>query len=262
MSRRRVLITAMLLVGQLLLVAMVGAARNLQIATPLQALTIWDPEVVSPQMDDTNSSSDPQRTLPNNNASFRARFLAKFRAGLQAEAHARQQLTATSRSRQRRRPVDPTSPDWARQAADHDRAERRAQERFVEVAYDQAVAPFQSKPSSSLTSRNPNKYQFVGVIHPSSSSSSSQSSTKQPPPITWYARPKPKRSKWTVRLVHVNRAAILKDLYDQGKIDVFARYETPIQSTVATNDEQDASASPATTPKVASSYLVRERSWK
>jgi hypothetical protein len=211
-------------------------------------------------LDGDSSELTVSATTPN--ASFRSRFLAKFRAGLQAEARARQQLaeSTTSTASSFRPGVDPNSPDWARQAAEYDRAERRAQERFVEEAYDQAVAPFQhSKPSSSsMKSKNPNKYQFVGVINPSSSQASSKL-----PAITWYTRPKPKQAKWTVRLVHVNRAAILKDLYDQGKIDVYARYETrqPSQSSVIGTNDQD-SGSALATPKVASSYLVRERSWK
>jgi hypothetical protein len=49
------------------------------------------------------------------------------------------------------------------------------------------------------------------------------SSAGDKPPIAWYARKKPSNSNLSFRLVHVNRD-ITKDLLDQGKIDIFARY--------------------------------------
>ena len=58
-------------------------------------------------------------------------------------------------------------------------------------------------------------------------------------------------AKWLVRLVHVNRGAILKDLFHAGKIDIFARYVNTGTRAEATNQQ----------PVIASNYIVRERSW-
>ena len=79
----------------------------------------------------------------------------------------------------------------------------------------------------------------------------SVSSANNETPITWYARPKPAIAKWSVRLVHVNRDAILKDLFNRGKIDIFGRYENTGTRDTTTNQ-----------PIIASKYIVRERSWK
>jgi hypothetical protein len=113
-----------------------------------------------------------------------------------------------------------------------------------------------------------NKYQFVGVIDNKNRKNSNQDQNKV---ITWYARPKPPQAKWSVRLVHVNQDAIIKDLFARGKIDIFAKYTNagiPKPTTTQTTDgsdgnkpqQQQQQVSPS--PVVKSRYDVRQRSWR
>lgn len=111
-----------------------------------------------------------------------------------------------------------------------------ARERFLTTLRDETDTTTQVV---SKQPRNPNQYQFVGVVNDASDS-----------PITWYARPKPSHARWSLRLVHVHREAILKDLFDQGKIDIFAKYE---------NRGLDPESSQ---PRVEATYQVRPRSWR
>lgn len=208
----------------LLCLIQVSAVRNLQIASPLQALTIWDPQV-----------KDQVSTTP------RKRFLAKFRAGLQAEARARKEIAA-KQSQQLQ--LEAQTKNWAQRAAAADQQIRASEEARLEQAFDRAVAQVeehQVPQSKAISAKNPNQYQFVGVVNPSSNET----------PITWYARKKPADAKWSVRLIHANRRAILKDLHNRGKVDIFAKYENTGQTSEESN-----------IPVVQSQYNVRERSWK
>jgi len=222
-------ISAMLLV---LLATMqsVSAVRKLQIVSPLQALTIWDPEL----KEEVVETGGPTR---------RSRFLERFRTGLQAEADTRKKLAESEKVAQQQQVVG--DKNWAAKAAAMEMQQVHANEKMVEQAYDQAVAQFDAKTQRKMKKKNANKFQFVGVINSSSSGASEEK------PITWYARKKPSDAKWSLRLVHVNREAILKDLYNRGKIDVFGRYEN-----TGKRDEKTGQ------PIIQSKYTVRERSWK
>jgi hypothetical protein len=217
MSRFVVAISLVVLTQQ----SVVMAVRNLRIASPLQSFTIWDTEAKEEQ------------------ATPRSRFLPKFKAGLEAEAKARKLI---AEKRDQKLQADATSSDWAKQAASTTRRMFASDEKLAEEAFDKAVSQFdQSKKLSKRKATNPNKYQFVGVVNPSSNGT----------PITWYAREKPRDSKWSVRLVHANRDAIVKDLYNRGRVDVFAKYENTGQK-----DEETRS------PIITSNYSVKARSWK
>jgi hypothetical protein len=194
----------------------VQAIRHIQFASPLQALTIPDAEVPPTP---------------------RARYLKKIAAGLQAEQQVRDKLGEDDPIA-----VDTSQADWAQTAARNAKRQQLQKERLLEEAFDKAVAPFDAKlsqkqPSSSSSSQ----YQFVGVIQPNDAS----------PVIQWYARPKPANSKWSVRLIHVNRDAIVHDLFRRGKIDLFGRYTNTGSKDLETG-----------LPVVRSQYSVRERSWK
>lgn len=136
--------------------------------------------------------------------------------------------------------ADATSADWARRAASSDRRTREQEESAVERAFDEAVQHFDSV-EPMPTRHSENDYQFVGIVNSKASDT----------PITWYARKKPASAKWSLRLVHVNRQAIIKDLFGRGKVDIFGRYE----NTGRVNEETNQ-------PIIASKYVVRERSWK
>jgi hypothetical protein len=249
---------------------------------------------------------------------FRSQFVSKFQMGLQAEVEARNTLQQQQQQQQAIKVVDSTlqqqaigsqrnsknnSPKgmhWAKQAAQNDQNQHRQQEAYVEAAHDQALLDYelqqqQQQALVSTTSRRPlrhnnnnnnnnkNQFQFVGVIQNQPTSSTRRDNNVVPPPIVWYTRPKPKHAKWTIRLVHVNRAAILKDLFQQKKIDILVQYHnaglqpfTAPPNTVGnersksiiqnTTPPANGVTAPTTTttmkPNVTGQYRVRERSWK
>jgi hypothetical protein len=199
-----------------------GSTSNLRFASPLQSLTIWDDQV--------------------ENATPRSRFLPKFRAGLKAEVETRKALKA--RNEQALVKLEEQGGDWAKKAAALERRQRRDENRLCEEAYDEAIKSFTSQQKESLkkTRGNTKQYQFVGVINSASSASK---------PVTWYARKKPENGKWSLRLVHVNRDAIIKDLFNRGKVDVFARYKNTGESDEETHQRI-----------VKTDYIVKERSWR
>ena len=216
------------------------AVRKLQIAVPLQALTIWDPEVKE-QVEEQGGA-----------ATRRERFLSRFRVGLQAEVAERKKILEEQQQQQQAAAVETStaassSKNWAAQAQALDRQRARDMEARVEQAYDQAVTSFDSSlRNKKFRKRNANQFQFVGVVN-----SATDSNKNNKPPITWYARKKPAHANWSIRLVHVNREAVLKDLYNRRKIDVLGRYEN--------TGQRDAKTGQAI---VTAHYTVRQRSWK
>jgi hypothetical protein len=231
----------------------VSGVRQLQIVAPLQSLTIADPEA-------TREAAESPLPFP----SFRSRFLAKFRIGLQAETKARKALQDAAASTDLASSTTSGNLHWAKQATQMDQKKYNQQEKIVEQAYDEAVASLPARASSPPSRSNRNRYQFVGVIQ------SSASSRQQDPPIVWYTRQKPKEAKWTVRLIHPHRDAILKDLYARGKIDIFAHYSnrgiSPPESSESPSPTTTSSTSAASKvshqPTIQCRYAVRERSWK
>jgi hypothetical protein len=227
----------------LLSLSVARGVRQLQIVAPLQSLTIADPEVTR-----------EGEVTESHFSSFRSQFLSKFRIGLQAETKARKALQEATVLNE---PAVPKGLNWATQAAMVDQTKHTLQEKIVEQAYDEAVASIPLRASSQRRT-NRNQYQFVGVIQDKASGNE--------PPIVWYTRKKPEQAKWTVRLIHPHRVAILKDLYDRGKIDIFACYtnrgisQEPPKSSTTSN----ASVVPKMSyqPKIQCRYMVRERSWK
>jgi hypothetical protein len=202
-----------------------STAPNLRFASPLQSLTIWDEEV-------KEEFSTP-----------RSRFLPKFKAGLAAEMETRKALK--ERNQQALLRLEEQGGDWAKKAAILERRQQRQADQLSEEAFDEAIKSFTSQQKAALQKdnpkRNPNKYQFVGVVNKESSSK----------PVTWYARKKPASAKWSLRLVHVNRDAIIKDLFNRGKVDIFAKY----RNTGETDEESNQRV-------IKTDYIVKERSWR
>lgn len=199
-------------------------AKNMRILSPLKALTIWDPE-----------TKEAEATTP------RKRFLSIFKARLEAESEARKELK--TRQPQELQASASSGSDWAKDAAMSERRRRRAEERYVEAASDRAadLAAENSKAGSLTSGKSSNKYQFVGVVNPKVSAK----------PIKWYAREKAAGSKWSVRLVHVDQAAVVTDLFRRGEVDIYAKYK----NTGKVNEETK-------TAIIESEYSVRERSFK
>lgn len=168
---------------------------------------------------------------------------------------------------------------WAEASAAADDRKKKAIEKRVEAAYDAAVRGYDGRvasrksmsattsPATASSSSN-GKYQFVGVVHDGKGSSMKKNNAN----VTWYARKKPKNSKWNVRLVHVNRDAVLRDLFVKGKVDVYGKYvneglmdkaafaaaETSGQDVVEGGERE----TPGMKPSVKAQYTIKERSWK
>jgi hypothetical protein len=125
-------------------------------------------------------------------------------------------------------------------------------ERRVEKGYDEATKLYDAK----LAKRQPppsvskGGYQLVGVIN--------QKSNKD---VTWYARKKPHNSHWTLRLVHINRDAVLRDLFTRGKIDLFAGYKNEGMG-VKGGDDAVGSGEDENKINILGEYSVKERSWR
>lgn len=211
------------------------AEKKIIIASPLQSLTIPDREI--------------KTTL----LSHRQQYLPKFKAGLAAEFETRKEIATkrtnllsdgvTSSGSRSSSSSNKGGEHWVEEAEGSERTRRTKEDLQIEKAFDMAVAQVEASEgkNSPPLEKSPNAYQFVGVIN-------KKSPTK---PITWYARKKPENAQWSVRLVHVNRDAIIKDLFNQGKVDIFAKY----RNTGRIDEESE-------TPIIHATYEVRERSWK
>lgn len=126
----------------------------------------------------------------------------------------------------------------------------------IEAGYDEATALYdarmaarEAKRGVSASQGDSNAYQFVGVVNKQSTNSKD---------VTWYARKKPRSSKWNVRLIHVNQDAVLRDLFVKGKIDLYAGYKNEGMGVVGGGAEDGEESR----PKILGEYTVKERSWR
>ncbi|KAL3805351.1 hypothetical protein HJC23_009058 [Cyclotella cryptica] len=226
--------------------------KPLQFTSPLQSFTIFD------------KAAAPSAASP------RAKFLPRLRAGLLAERRARELIAAELRQGAlAESSLDLDHGGWAEHSALEEERRKKAMERRVEAAYDEAVKAYDAKMakreqaragSLAAASTAASGYQFVGVINgPSSNTGAAKSSDK----VTWYARKKPHNSKWNVRLIHVNQDAVLKDLFVKGKIDLYAGYNNEGMDVVGGAQLQgEEGGESAMRPLVSARYRVRERSWR
>lgn len=227
-------------------------AKPLHFTSPLQSFTIFEKSALS--------SLDY--------ASPRKKFLPRFRAGLVAERRAREALL----EEQRRGILDfddgqmesGGGAGWAEASAAADERKKKAMEGRVEAAFDSAVKEYDervaaAKKKVSTASSSSGKYQFVGVVNNGTRNAMNNS-------VTWFARKKPKNSKWNVRLVHVNRDAVLRDLFVRGKVDVYGKYVNEGLDNAAFEAADKSGESiderVAMKPCVKAQYSIKERSWK
>jgi len=300
LSSNVVLVT---IVGMLLLVAQVSMAmKEIRFASPLQSLTIPDPELFSSESttnDNDNNEDDKNENTDISSMSRlletpRKRFLPRFLAGLKAEDKVREGIAIgqvkvpTTENNDH----DFSGSDWVGKIKSIEERRKYQEDKVVGKAHDSAVELFEQKlrRNKKVKKENSNQYQIVGVINSSIRNQKKKQSRKNKKqrnngPISWYARPKPKNAKWTIRMIHVNKDAIMKDLFDRGKIDIFAKY-TNTGRTSTTSDidkqrqlehkarvqqEKEDGGSGTTTqtktkeglvPIVTTKYEARERSWK
>ena len=163
---------------------------------------------------------------------------------------------------------------WAEASAAADERKKKATEKRVEAAYDAAVTAYdgriaakRSAAAAATAAASGSEYQFVGVVNDGKSipSDKTQVSTRNQldKAVTWYARKKPKNSKWNVRLVHVNRDAVLRDLFLKGKVDVYGKYiNEGLDKAAFAAAEEEGEEKPGMKPLVKGKYTIKERSWK
>lgn len=253
-------------ITQVLLVALipftslciVTEGRPLVLASPLRTLTIPD-------------------DAPSPESAPRARFFHKFKAGAEAESRVRKEIAAEERRmRQEESAVDMEMEEaedddffegsrWAEMDAAKDESYQATKQKRITAAFDAgfdaAAAELDRRDVAAAQVAVPspkanNKYQFVGVVRPQSKGGKN---------VTWYARKKDKAATWSVRVLHVDRAAILRDQFVRGKIDLYGKYVNkgiPAE-VVATDDNDDADAVPTrNAPVIDAEYSIKERSWR
>jgi len=277
------------------------AMKDIRFASPLQSLTIPDPELFSDSKEDDKNDTDNEDDKKNGNGissmsrileTPRKRFLPRFLVGLKAENKLRQGIAIGQVKVPDSDGDDFTGDDWVGKIKTTEERRKRQENKLVQDAHDSAVELFDDKQLSSSIKKfkkeNSNQYQIVGVINSSSSRNKNNKKKKgitTTGPISWYARPKPKNAKWSIRMIHVNKDAIIKDLFDRGKIDIFAKYTNSGRTSTTTDIEKQrqieaedkekedtsSSSSGGTTqtktkeglvPIVTTKYEARERSWK
>lgn len=199
-------------------------SKTVKFLSPLQSLTIFPTDMPS--------------TTP------RDKYLRKFDIGLEAEKKAREILLTKE--------FDDEGlyqgKGWEQKNAESEKTRLEKEDRFIEDAYDHAIGKLegnildQSQKKSSRT-----KYQFVGIV---------QQPRRDGNKVRWYARKRPLKSKWNIRLIHVNRDAILKDLFVNGKIDVFAKYS----NTLKPRDKDEEGKATSMRPVIEANYHIKKRS--
>jgi len=237
-----------LLVATLLL-TVASAVKEIRFASPLQSLTIPDQEVLEKVVADPTQQGALETP--------RRKFLPRFLVGLKAENTVREKIamgqiqTTADDDDDGADAVEVGGKDWLGKTRAADEKRRNREAAVIEQGYDAAMAKYDAVAAakSSNKAQNSNKYQLVGLLD----------RTNAKKPISWHARPKPSDAKWSVRLVHVNKDAIVKDLFDRGKIDIFAKYTNT--GKFQTKKEGDATK-PTSVPIVTTKYEARERSLK
>lgn len=202
-------------------------SKTLQILSPLQSLTFFSKE--------TESST----TTPRDD------FLPKFQTGLTAETKTKERLA-------RRRELLSANEDigsgegWEKRLEERERIRDEQEAQIVDEVWDKATAPFQKKGGAGSASAPNSKYQFVGVIQPPASDQK----------VKWYARKRPTGSKWNIRMIHVNKDAIIRDMFTSGKVDVMGKYV----NTGKPLDEMKEGENPSMRPLIKGEYIVKPRS--
>ena len=208
-------------------------SKPIRFLSPLQSLTLFPKEV--------EASVSTRRD----------NFLSKFKTILEAEKVAKQHIARAKAGETEDYNDINTSEGWEKRSQEMEKRREEREEEFVDRAVDRAIARLPSVQSQGAGKDKLAKYQFVGVVQPSTSEKN----------VMWHARKRPANSKWNVRLLHVNREAIVHDLFTRGKVDIYGEYVNKPDQTEESTENGEAKST-LMGPKLEPLYSVKERSWK
>lgn len=251
--------SALLFTSLLIIAPSYSTSKPIHFDVPLKTLTLKDKS-------------------PDTTPSPRKNFLINFRSGIEAERRARKEIAEEAKILRRYEEEDAgnidVAPDndffesskWAEMSNEKYDTYKQDQRDTIAAAFEKGFESSSKKlqaetelamenESKKLFPRKSNAYQFVGVVQPNKK-------------VKWYARPKSENANWSVRVLHVDKAAILRDLFVRGKIDVYGEYANkglppapPAPVKKSKKGEEQELVIPKV-PVVEATYSVKERSWK
>jgi len=214
-----------------------GGGGGIIMSSPLKTLTIFN---------------NGMGTTSKRFTSARATFLQKFKGGISSQNIARNEMKEEENRRKKREEegsvVLATETEeaeeigqWEEYSLSKEEEVMRERRSKMEEAFEKGFNSVKVGTKSSKKNGD-SAFQIVGVVLPEQG-------------VKWYARKKPKDAKWNVRLMHVDKAALLRDMFVNGKIDVYAKYENKGRHQSSQTEESDEANSVHVEPV----YSVRER---
>jgi len=219
--------------------------RDVIFASPLKTLTIFD---------------KPSRV------SARSRFLKKFQGGIESESRIRRAILGEERKKKKDEADGQLLEDdeegyeevgeyyqgseWADSTQALEDSAKEMKTKRIQDAFEEGFNSVNVTPEEDTicSPRSQNDYQFTGVVMPHKGNK-----------VKWYARKKPKNADWSVRMVHVDKAAVLRDLFVRGKVDIYAEYKNRgIPLPVEEEGDEVKKLGAIIEPK----YTAKERSWR
>jgi len=208
-------------------------SKTLKFLSPLQSLTLFPKDIPT--------------------ATPRQKFLPKFQAGITAEKKIQDRI-AKEREDANGDGNECVDEGWDKKMEESDRLSAEGDDQRMEIAFDSATTDGTTNPillASTVEDQNlkRSKYQFVGIVQPEGSPDDKK--------IKWFARRRPLDSKWNLRVLHVNREAIVQDLFTRGKVDIYGEYKNTGTKSVVTEE----GAAESSKPLIMSKYSVKKRMW-
>jgi len=205
----------------------------------------------------------------------RAKFIFKLKSAMESSNRVRTEIKEEEKRNRQFEDDDDfdddedffESEDWGSAYSSQNSIEERSKREKIQSAFqmglssaDSKLDDMDAKQALAPSPKGENKYQFVGVVQ------SGEKGNKRTN-VKWYARKKPKKSKWSLRVVHVDKPALLRDLFVRGKIDVYGEYHNtgvpvPAVTTSVSKSKVAVEESGIKRPLVEAKYIIKERSWK
>lgn len=227
--------------------------------------------------------SSPLRTLtlPDvpRGPSHRERFLKRFAAGAASESRCRRKIAGKEKDQRDREENDENDgtefeasdvfdldeedqqqsvaydgdveqSNWAEMSKEKEDIYQSKKRAKVAQAFDDGFASVvKDEDVPTASPKSDNEYQFVGVV-------------KNGDKVKWYARKKPKSADWSVRVVRPDGAAVVRDRFIRGDVDLYAKYVNKGVVVEQPTEEEEGAGNPKLVPKIETEYSLKKRSWK